>query len=86
MNYKSGIVTSGGYLIWLPLKLVMFLFLNKLLMSGTPNNIKYQPNTEIEGECLLKTIQPVKLSMPRFILFVFVSVILVGIPALLVYW
>jgi hypothetical protein len=59
------------------------------LMTTVSNDdgftLKYQPAPE-EGECTLKSIQPLRKVTWKFVLFIIWSVLFVGFPALIAYW
>ena len=45
----------------------------------------YEPN-EVEGECVLHSVEPVKLDIIKYGLLIVFSVLLLGIPILILFW
>lgn len=55
------------------------------VVNDSDLTVGYQPQYE-EGECLLKTIQPIRKVMWKFVLFIICCVLTVGFLWLFAYW
>lgn len=47
--------------------------------------LSYQPS-EAEGECIILSISPIRKNILKFVIFVIVSILFVGIPVVLIHW
>ena len=51
----------------------------------SPYQLDYD-SVETEGECLLKSVTPIQFNKFRYYAFCMLSILLLGIPVVLVYW